>query len=57
MGVTGGVLSAGEEGIRVCTGKQLYRIVKIKPGRRPRDQETAGEFVRGHSIPPDARLA
>lgn len=54
MGVTGGVLSAGEEGIRVCTGKQLYRIVKIKPdnGRTM----TAGEFVRGHSIPPDARF-
>ncbi|MFO1054097.1 MAG: methionyl-tRNA formyltransferase [Planctomycetota bacterium] len=54
MGVTGAVLSAGEEGIRVCTGKQLYRIVKIKPdnGRTM----TAGEFVRGHSIPPDARF-
>lgn len=54
MGVTGGVMSAGEEGIRVCTGRQLYRIVKIKPdnGRTM----TAGEFVRGHSIPPDARF-
>ncbi|MGE0142560.1 MAG: methionyl-tRNA formyltransferase [Planctomycetota bacterium] len=54
MGVHGGVQSAGEEGIRVCTGKQLYRITKIKPdnGRTM----TAGEFVRGHSIPPDARF-
>ncbi|MCA8941393.1 MAG: methionyl-tRNA formyltransferase, partial [Planctomycetes bacterium] len=31
MGVPGGVLSAGEEGIRVCTGKDLYRIIRIKP--------------------------
>lgn len=54
MGVPGGVMSAGEEGIRVCTGDALFRIVKIKPdnGRTM----TAGEFVRGHSIPPDARF-
>ena len=54
MGVSGALMSSGEEGIRVCTGKQLYRIVKIKPdnGRTM----TAGEFVRGHSIPPDARF-
>lgn len=54
MGVPGGVLSAGEEGIRVCTGKDLYRIIRIKPdnGRNM----TAGEFVRGHPMPPDARF-
>ena len=51
---TGGVLSAGEEGIRVCTGKDLYRIIRIKPenGRNM----TAGEWVRGHPLPPDARF-
>jgi methionyl-tRNA formyltransferase len=54
MGLTGGILSAGEEGIRVCTGKDLYRITRIKPdnGRNM----TAGEFVRGHPLPPDARF-
>ena len=46
--------SSGEEGIRVCTGKDLYRITRIKPdnGRNM----TAGEFVRGHHIAPDARF-
>jgi len=50
----GGILSAGEEGIRVCTGKDLIRITRIKPdnGRNM----TAGEFVRGHPLPPDARF-
>ena len=50
----GRVQSAGEEGIRVCTGKELYRIIRIKPenGRNM----TAGEFVRGHPFPPDARF-
>ena len=54
MGIPGGIQSAGEEGIRVCTGKELYRIIRIKPdnGRNM----TAGEFVRGHPIPPDARF-
>ena len=54
MGIPGGIQSAGEEGIRVCTGKDLYRIIRIKPdnGRNM----TAGEFVRGHSLPPDARF-
>lgn len=54
LGVPGLVQSAGEEGIRVCTGKELYRIIRIKPenGRNM----TAGEFVRGHVIPPDARF-
>ena len=54
MGITGGIQSAGEEGIRVCTGKDLYRITRIKPdnGRNM----TAGEFVRGHPLPPDARF-
>lgn len=54
MGMPGGILSAGEEGIRVCTGKDLYRITRIKPdnGRNM----SAGEFVRGHPLPPDARF-
>lgn len=54
MGIPGGIQSAGEEGIRVCTGKDLYRIIRIKPdnGRNM----TAGEFVRGHPLPPDARF-
>ena len=54
MGITGAIQSAGEEGIRVCTGKDLYRIIRIKPenGRNM----TAGEWVRGHSLPPDARF-
>ncbi len=54
LGVTGGILSGGEEGIRVCTGKDLFRIIRIKPenGRNM----TAGEFVRGHPLPPDARF-
>ncbi len=54
MGMPGGILSAGEEGIRVCTGKDLFRITRIKPdnGRNM----TAGEFVRGHPLPPDARF-
>lgn len=54
LGVPGLVQSAGEEGIRVCTGKELYRIIRIKPenGRNM----TAGEFVRGHTIAPDARF-
>lgn len=54
LGVTGGIQSAGEEGIRVCTGKDLYRIIRIKPenGRNM----TAGEWVRGHPLPPDARF-
>lgn len=54
MGMPGALLSAGEEGIRVCTGKDLLRIIRIKPdnGRNM----TAGEFVRGHPLPPDARF-
>lgn len=54
LGIPGRLQSSGEEGIRVCTGKDLYRITRIKPdnGRNM----TAGEFVRGHSIPPDARF-
>lgn len=54
LGVTGMIQSAGEEGIRVCTGKDLYRIIRIKPenGRNM----TAGEWVRGHPLPPDARF-
>jgi methionyl-tRNA formyltransferase len=54
MGMPGAVLSAGEEGIRVCTGKDLYRITRIKPdnGRNM----SAGEFVRGHPMAPDARF-
>lgn len=50
----GRVLSGGEEGIRICTGHDLYRIIRIKPenGRNM----TAGEFVRGHPFPPDARF-
>ncbi|MBK8980460.1 MAG: methionyl-tRNA formyltransferase [Planctomycetes bacterium] len=54
MGMPGGILSAGEEGIRVCTGKDLLRIIRIKPdnGRNM----SAGEFVRGHPLPPDARF-
>lgn len=54
MGIPGGLQSSGEEGIRVCTGKDLFRITRIKPdnGRNM----TAGEFVRGHQIAPDARF-
>ncbi len=54
MGIPGGLQSSGEEGIRVCTGKDLYRITRIKPdnGRNM----TAGEWVRGHHISPDARF-
>jgi methionyl-tRNA formyltransferase len=54
MGIPGGLQSSGEEGIRVCTGKDLYRITRIKPdnGRNM----SAGEFVRGHHIAPDARF-
>lgn len=54
MGIPGGLQSSGETGIRVCTGKDLYRITRIKPdnGRNM----TAGEFVRGHHIAPDARF-
>ncbi|MHC5064891.1 MAG: methionyl-tRNA formyltransferase, partial [Planctomycetota bacterium] len=54
MGMPGALMSAGEEGIRVCTGKDLLRIIRIKPdnGRNM----SAGEFVRGHPIPPDARF-
>jgi len=54
LGQPGRLQSSGEEGIRVCTGKDLYRITRIKPdnGR----SMTAGEFVRGHAIPPDARF-
>ena len=53
-GIPGLLQTAGEEGIRVVTGKDLYRITRIKPdnGRNM----TAGEFVRGHHIPPDARF-
>ncbi len=48
----GAVLTAGEEGIRITTGEGLYRVLRLKPenGRKM----TAGEFVRGHTIPPDA---
>ena len=54
LGVAGMIQSGGEEGIRVCTGKDLFRITRIKPenGRNM----TAGEFVRGHPLPPDARF-
>jgi len=54
MGEPGRVQSGGEEGIRVCTGGDLFRITRIKPenGRNM----TAGEFVRGHPLPPDARF-
>ncbi|MEZ6036911.1 MAG: methionyl-tRNA formyltransferase [Planctomycetota bacterium] len=54
LGIPGMLQSSGEEGIRVCTGKDLYRITRIKPdnGRNM----TAGEFVRGHHIAPDARF-
>jgi methionyl-tRNA formyltransferase len=54
LGVAGMIQSAGEEGIRVCTGKDLFRITRIKPenGRNM----TAGEFVRGHPLAPDARF-
>lgn len=54
LGQPGRLQSSGEEGIRVCTGKDLFRITRIKPdnGR----SMTAGEFVRGHTIPPDARF-
>jgi methionyl-tRNA formyltransferase len=54
MGIPGALQSSGEEGIRVCTGKDLFRITRIKPdnGRNM----TAGEFVRGHHIAPDARF-
>lgn len=53
-GVPGLIQTAGEEGIRVCTGKDLYRITRIKPenGRNM----TAGEWVRGHPVSPDARF-
>lgn len=55
VGMPGLLLSSGEEGIRVCTGKDLYRITRIKPdnGRTM----TAGEWVRGHHIVPDARFS
>jgi methionyl-tRNA formyltransferase len=54
MGIPGALQSSGEEGIRVCTGRDLYRITRIKPdnGRNM----SAGEFVRGHHITPDARF-
>lgn len=54
MGEPGRVQSGGEEGIRVCTGQELFRIIRIKPenGRNM----SAGEFVRGHPFPPDARF-
>jgi methionyl-tRNA formyltransferase len=54
IGIPGVLQSSGEEGIRVCTGKDIYRITRIKPdnGRNM----TAGEFVRGHHIAPDARF-
>ncbi len=53
-GVAGLIQTAGEEGIRVCTGKDLFRITRIKPdnGRNM----TAGEWVRGHPVPPEARF-
>lgn len=55
LGIPGALQSSGEEGIRVCTGKDLFRITRIKPenGRNM----TAGEFVRGHHIAPDARFS
>lgn len=54
LGMPGGVMTAGEEGIRICTGAGIYRILRLKPenGRNM----TAGEFVRGHQMPPDARF-
>ena len=54
LGVPGGILTSGEEGIRVSTGSGIYRILRLKPenGRNM----TAGEFARGHFIPPDARM-
>ena len=54
IGIPGHILSAGEEGIRVCTGQELFRIIRIKPdnGRNM----SAGEFVRGHPIHPDERF-
>ena len=54
LGVPGLIQSGGEEGIRVCTGKDLYRITRIKPenGRNM----SSGEFVRGHPLAPDARF-
>jgi len=54
LGVPGLIQSGGEEGIRVCTGKELYRITRIKPenGRNM----SSGEFVRGHPLAPDARF-
>ncbi len=54
LGMPGGVMTAGEEGIRVCTGQGIYRILRLKPenGRNM----TAGEFVRGQHVPPDARF-
>ena len=54
LGIPGGILSAGEEGVRVCTGDGIYRVLRIKPenGRNM----TAGEWVRGHHLAPDARF-
>ncbi|MAE75678.1 MAG: methionyl-tRNA formyltransferase [Planctomycetes bacterium] len=54
LGMPGGVMTAGEEGIRVCTGRGIFRVLRLKPenGRNM----TAGEFVRGHQFPPDARF-
>lgn len=54
LGVPGGILTSGEEGIRVSTGSGIYRILRLKPenGRNM----TAGEFARGAFIPPDARM-
>ncbi|MFQ5506278.1 MAG: methionyl-tRNA formyltransferase [Planctomycetota bacterium] len=54
LGLPGRIMTAGEEGIRVCTGKDIFRILRLKPenGRNM----SAGEFVRGHSLPPDTRL-
>jgi len=54
FGEPGRVLTAGEEGIRICTGDGVYRILKLKPenGRKM----TAGEFERGYRIPPEARF-
>jgi methionyl-tRNA formyltransferase len=54
LGIPGGILSAGEEGIRVCTGDGIYRVLRIKPENGK--NMTAGEFVRGHPMQPDARL-
>jgi methionyl-tRNA formyltransferase len=54
MGEPGRVQSGGEEGIRVCTGHDLFRITRIKPENGK--NMTAGEFVRGHPLPPDARF-